>query len=375
MSEIIALPAHAVTVSPREIDEAVRARASELAGDRLSANTRRSYAAAINYVAGWWFARYRTPFPLPGEAWPIEAVITFVVDHSVTDDGRLHMAAQPDTAWIDLALVGAGIKGKPGPVKWSTLNHRLDVLAAAHVRHGLPDPTADTAVKDLLAGVRKNLDRLGLVRKRKATPLTQDGMAAMLATCDASPVGLRDRALLLFGWPRRRSEIADARIEHLVRRVDASTRQVSYVYALTGTKTQAAGEDALLIPIAGTAAEALDEWLSLLETHGHAVDAGPIFRILRGVPPKHVRITAQSMSPDTIIRMIKARATAAGLAPPSGRSFSGHSLRRGFVSEGVGKMPIHSVMAMTGQKTVRMVLEEYAEAEATKNPGARLFDL
>ncbi len=350
----------------------VRAKAEELAGERLSVNTQRSYAAAVAYIAAWWHSRYRQPFPLPGAGLPAEAIVTFLVDHSVVD-GRLHLATHPDTAWIDDALVRAGVKGKRGPIKWSTLNHRLDVLAAAHVRLGLPDPTTHPSVKEVLAGLRKNLHAAGLVRKRKATPLTQDAMVALLATCDTSPTGIRDRALLLFGWPRRRSEIADARLEHLARRVDPATRQVSFVYSLGDTKTQEAGGDMLSIPIAGTAAEAIDEWLSLLETHGHASDAGPLFRIIQA--GRRPRITADPMSTSTIVRLIKARATQAGLAAPSGRAFSGHSLRRGFVTEGVGKLPVHAVMAMTGQKTVRMVLEEYAEAEAARNPGGRLFDL
>lgn len=369
----LAIPAaNLAPISPREIDAAVRAKAAELAGDRLSANTQRSYAAALAYMAAWWHARYRLPFPLPEAAWPAESIITFLVDHSVVD-GRLHLSIHPDTAWIDDALVSAGVKGKRGPIKWSTLNHRLDVLAAAHVRHGCIDPMSDPGVKEVLAGVRKNLHAAGLVRTRKATPVTQDAMAALLATCDTSPTGIRDRALLLFGWPRRRSEIASARLEHLDRRVDLATRQVSFVYALGDTKTQAAGEASLSIPIAGTAAEALDEWLSMLETHGISAQHGPMFRIITGGPKP--KITDRTISDSTIVRMIKARAAQAGLAAPSGRSFSGHSLRRGFVSEGVGKLPLHAVMAMTGQKTVRMVLEEYAEAEASRNPGGKLFDL
>jgi len=61
----------------------------------------------------------------------------------------------------------------------------------------------------------------------------------MLATCDESLEGVRDRALLCFGFAsggRRRSEIAAADMQDLRR-----TAPDSYVYRLEHSKTQQAG--------------------------------------------------------------------------------------------------------------------------------------
>lgn len=68
----------------------------------------------------------------------------------------------------------------------------------------------------------------------------------MLATCDDSLEGRRDRALLCFGFAsggRRRSEIVAAQLADL-RCVDADT----YIYRLEHSKTQQAGPSASTTP-------------------------------------------------------------------------------------------------------------------------------
>ena len=64
-------------------------------------------------------------------------------------------------------------------------------------------------------------------------------LEAMLATCDDSLEGIRDRALLCFGFAsggRRRSEIAAADLRDL-RRIG----EAGYIYRLEHSKTQAVG--------------------------------------------------------------------------------------------------------------------------------------
>src|SRR5438046_8818137 len=98
-----------------------------------------------------------------------------------------------------------------------------------------------------------------LSSKRDVKPHKQ----AVLATCDDSPRGIRDRALLLFGWAsggRRRSEIAGATMENL-KKVGAR----GYIYTLGHSKTN---QDAKVNPdddkpIAGVAAQALEKWPGL----------------------------------------------------------------------------------------------------------------
>jgi len=85
----------------------------------------------------------------------------------------------------------------------------------------------------------------------------------MLATCDDSLEGLRDRALLCFGFAsggRRRSEIAAADMQDL-RRIGPS----AFIYHLEHSKTQQAGPTKVATPdkpVLDRAADALVAWLS-----------------------------------------------------------------------------------------------------------------
>lgn len=57
--------------------EAVR----EILAEAASANTTRSYAAALRYWAAWFQGRYGQPITLPA---PPTTVVQFVVDHLAT---------------------------------------------------------------------------------------------------------------------------------------------------------------------------------------------------------------------------------------------------------------------------------------------------
>jgi hypothetical protein len=80
----------------------------------------------------------------------------------------------------------------------------------------------------------------------------------MLATCDDSQQGLRDRTLLYFGFVsggRRRSEITAADMRNLHK-----VGENGYIYQLDYSKTQQAGVTADLTPdkqILGRSAETL----------------------------------------------------------------------------------------------------------------------
>src|SRR3546814_19267259 len=88
----------------------------------------------------------------------------------------------------------------------------------------------------------------------------------MLATCDDSLEGLRDRALLSFAFAsggRRRSEVAAANMRDLRRISDKG-----YIYRLEHSKTQQAGVTASSTPdkpVLDRAALALEEWLDRSE--------------------------------------------------------------------------------------------------------------
>lgn len=61
---------------------------------------------------------------------------------------------------------------------------------------GLVNPCADPLIRELLARTRRAYAQRG-VRPQKQRALTRDPLQQILATCDESPKGIRDRALLL----------------------------------------------------------------------------------------------------------------------------------------------------------------------------------
>jgi integrase len=71
-------------------------------------------------------------------------------------------------------------------------------------------PGLSPPISRILRGIRRSI---GTAPARKA-PATTDLIAAMLATCGEDPRGLRDRALLAFGFASamRRSELVALRV-------------------------------------------------------------------------------------------------------------------------------------------------------------------
>jgi integrase len=94
----------------------------------------------------------------------------------------------------------------------STIMQRLAAIKARHEAAGQPSPTESQQARAVLDGIRRSSNW----RIRRKRPATVDVIAAMVAQCPDSLLGLRDRALLLFGsasalrrsdWPRSWSMI------------------------------------------------------------------------------------------------------------------------------------------------------------------------
>lgn len=331
-AESAALPLDLAT-----LEAASQAAAAAFVAAGTAANTVRSYRSALTYWAAWLHGRYGAALgdaPLP----PAVAV-QFVLDHLAqpTEDGGWEHLLPSE---LDTALVAAGIKGHPGPLAYTTVSHRLAVLASWHRVHYWTPPTEDTMVKTLLRQAHKAQVRRGLT-VRKKTAVVLEPLQALLATCTDGMRGVRDRALLLVAWSgggRRRSEVVGLQVTD-VRRLDADT----WVYALGSTKTDISGVRREK-PLRGEAAHALAAWLAVAPA-----STGPLFRRLhRG---GHVGTTA--LTADHVARLVQRRAKLAGLDG----DWAAHSLRSGFVTEaGRQGVPLGEVMAMTEHRGVGTVM-------------------
>lgn len=328
----------------------------ELLAEAAAANTTRSYATALRYWAGWYRIRFGDDFALPLSE---SAVMQFVVDHVARRhrDGGLTWELPAE---VDKSLVASGLKSKLGPWKLASVVHRVAVLSTAHRLKRLTNPCELPAVRTVLSRARRASVKRG-ERPTKKTAITKVELEAMLATCDESLEGIRDRALLCFGFSsggRRRSEIAAADMRDL-RRIGPS----AYIYRLEYSKTQQAGATASSTPdkpILDRSADALTEWLE-----ASVVTEGAIFRRLwkNRVGP--------ALSPAAVGEIVQRRALRAGLAG----DFGGHSLRSGFVTEaGRQGVPLAAVMAMTEHRAVSSVVGYFQSGSAEQNPASKLLE-
>ncbi|MCF3467949.1 site-specific integrase [Stenotrophomonas maltophilia] len=331
----------------RQAADAVR----ELLAEAAAENTTRSYISARRYWAGWHAARYGIELALPvSEA----TVLQFVVDHVQrrSADGELAWELPPA---VDQALVAAGLKAKLGPWTLATVRHRVAVLSTAHRLKQATNPCEHPAIRTVLSRAARAAVKRG-ERPRKKTAITLAELEAMLATCDNSLDGIRDRALLCFGFAsgdRRRSEIAAADLRDL-RRIG----EAGYIYRLEHSKTQQAGVAATSTPdkpVLDRAALALQDWLEV-----SGITEGAIFR----------RLWKQRVGP-AVGEIVQRRARMAGLEG----EFGGHSLRSGFVTEASHQgVALPAIMQLTEHRSISSVVGYFQAGGAATNPAARLLE-
>ena len=340
---------------PSTLSDLSRDAVSELMREGESQNTLASYHSALRYWTAWYGLRYGGAIQLP---LPVACVLQFVVDHAqrMTARGLAHELPLD----IDQALVAGGYKGKLGAMAHNTLVHRVAVMSKAHQLRQLSNPCQDAQVRELLSRTRKAYAKRGALPRKKAA-LTKDPLQALLATCDDSLRGKRDRALLLFAWAsggRRRSEVVLAEMQSL-----RCVGEAQYLYTLVHSKANQSGADRPENhkPVLGAAGQALKDWLN-----ASAITDGLIFRrILKG---GHL---GGALAPAAVRDIVQTRAALAGVAG----DFSAHSLRSGFVTEaGRQNVSLADTMALTGHQSIPTVMGYFRAEAAILNKGAHLLD-
>lgn len=354
------LPAGApvAPLDPHRLDEEAVAAIAVFQSAGESENTRRGYRQALRYWLAWFQVRYGRELQLPVH---VATVAQFIVDHAETAPAA---GDQQLPGAHDERLLAAGIKVKRGPLALATIEHRLAALARAHRDHDLPSPTEEAHVRRLLRNVRSTQAKAGAAPNKKAA-LDRELLKRLLAVCEDTPLGIRDRALLAFGWStggRRRSEIAGADFAFLTTTTDG------FRYRVAQSKTNQSGavrpQD--LKPVIGEAAQALQAWLDALDEQG-IERSGRIFRqMLRG------GFVGEALSGQAVREIVKRRCEMAGLNPAD---FSAHSLRSGFLTEaGRRGVPLKTAMELSGHTSVTTAMGYMRAGELASEPAARLLD-
>lgn len=337
------------------LDAQADAAMRDLMREGSSANTAASYRAAIRYWSAWFELRYGQAFTLP---LPPVVVLQFIVDHAERLTAQGLQCQLPAT--LDQELVRARAKARLGPLKLNTLLQRISVLSKAHdIREHANNPCRDPKVRELLAKTRRAYAKRGAGPSKKQA-LTRAPMQALLATCDDSLRGRRDRALLLFAWSsggRRRSEVVSATLENIKRSDNG------FLYTLGHSKTNQTGrvrpED--IKPITGVAAQALQAWLD-----ASGIASGAVFRRIR-----RGGVVAEPLAAAAVRDIVRERCRQAGIEG----EFSAHSLRSGFVTEaGRQNIPLGETMAMTGHSSVATVMGYFRAGTAAQSRAAQLME-
>lgn len=240
----------------------------------------------------------------------------------------------------------------------STLRRRLAAISQAHALAGVDNPTRSPIVTVVWDGIRKEHGR----PPRQKEPAVTDVIAKLVAPLGESLIDRRDRALVLIGFAgaMRRSELAalDAR--------DITETADGLRIAVNRSKTDQESSGAIVGIAYGSKRPTcpVRAWRAWVEAA--QFESGPAFIGLR-----HGAVTKQRLTGGGVARVIKRRATDAGL---DAALFSGHSLRRGFATTAFRRgVAEHRIMQQGRWSTTQAMRGYIAEGELfVDNPSAEL---
>ena len=342
-------PALPLSTTLADEDEAAL---SELYRRGTPENTLRAWERDLAYVTAWKVAAFGTPLSWPEDE---RVALRFVLDHSVdlTDrPGPAQTAAQ--------ALIDAGLRRSLACPAPTTLDRRIASWRAFHRMRNLPSPFAAPLVAEARVKARRAAARPR--QPNSARPLTRDVLEQLLATCDDSLRGLRDRAILMLGFAsggRRRSEIASLHRED-IGTDDYATKGLLWIRLLE-TKTTGR-EDAPQLPLKGRAARAVTGWIEAAR-----ITSGPLFRPVSTSD----RALKRRLSPDGIRVILRYRLRLAGLPEDYA---SPHGLRSGFLTQAaLDGAPLAAAMKLSLHRSAIQAQRYYADVEIEDNPATDLL--
>jgi integrase len=315
-------------------------------------NTLRAWEKDLTYISAWKSAAFGRPL-----AWPEDerVALRFVLDHSAELTG----ASGPARDTAD-TLIAAGLRRSLACPAPATLDRRIASWRAFHRMRNLTSPFTAPLVAEARLRARRAAARPR--RPKSPKPVTRAVLEMLLATCDDSLRGVRDRAMLTLAFAsggRRRSEVA------ALRREDADLSEFAgkglVWLRLLSTKTTGP-EAAPRLPLKGRAARALVHWI---ETG--AIAEGPLFRPVSTAD----RILGRHLAPDALRVILRQRLKAAGLP---GDYATPHGLRAGFLTQAaLDGVPLAAAMQLSLHRSAMQAQRYYADVEIEENPAADLL--
>lgn len=320
---------------------------TELARFSKSANTWEGYESDWRQFQAWALERHGKDLP------------------GIGDDG---LAVLDQTIRPEL-IVGYIIDNQYR-LRSATLTRHLSAIKHHHVEAGLPDPTGVREVRKALDSVTRRHQ----YKPRQAGAIRLSQMQSALAHYDLATIkGLRDAALLCFGWwsARRRSELVRMTIE------DVEYRPLGLVLTVPYSKTDQTGAGAK-VPINHqheTDCPDLDgctghgpcpvcllrEWVAAA-----SISSGPIWRSV----DRWEHVGDKAISGQSVSLILKDAVTAAGM---NAAPYSSHSLRAGFVSSmDDHNVPRAAIRSVTLHQT-EASMDDYSRPDLLLRDGAGAY--
>jgi len=239
---------------------------------------------------------------------------------------------QVQTDEINEQQMASYIENMGDTLSTATIRRRVASLSRIFKLMGQTDPTQATVVILTLKRLHRKLGRL----QKQATPLTQDILKKLIATCSKDIVGYRNKVLLRLGYEtmRRRSEICSFRFEDIKRLPNQNTALL-----LRHSKTDQYG-DGKLIPISDELFKLILKWKKVAN-----IDHGYILRAF--YKNHHVRDKLNPAAINKILKELQRKARMTDMEP-----LSGHSFRVGAAVDMLDQgIPLERIMLRGGWKS------------------------
>ena len=245
-----------------------------------------------------------------------------------------------------------------------TIRRRLAALGKLHRYNDLPWNPGHGEIQGPLQGVLRLHGR----PPRQAMALSLPLLRRLLASCDQSARGRRDRTLLLFGFAGalRRSELVGLQVE------DVSPMPGGLRLRLRRSKTDQVGQGAELGLPRGRSPDtcpvrAFEAWQAVAKRQ-----AGALFRKIS----TGGTIGEKALHPGAVGRILAYRAKLAGLKVDEFERLSAHALRVGFITEAYGKgVRDEDIMRHTRHRDLRSMRGYVRRAGLLSDSPARMLDL
>ncbi len=291
----------------------------------MADNTRRAYAEGWAEFEGW-CGRHGIV--------AMRATPTEVRDFFVSVAGRRRVATNKPLAFGTLMLWRCAIRRAFADANRASPTHHPEVTA-----------------------VFKGLARLRGTRQRQVHALREDQLAAILALCPNTPIGMRDAAMLALGFAAalRRSELCGLQMGD-IEWTRGGGEALGIIVHVRRSKTDQAGAGQRVAVPFGTGIQPvarLERWLGARGRH-----AGHLFQSLR----RDGKLTGNPLHHSDIPRLVKRYAAAIGLNP---KEFSAHSLRAGFVTSAAAHHArLDKIMAVTRHTSTTTLMKYIRDANA-----------